>query len=127
MTKLRYKGFHAEPEDLALGECTVRPTAAADGKSYWRLWAYVTREDTGTPQMIGCPINPNGSYIADGPGGKTWGLTRSGAMTWQVAPSINVLTHGEVHPGDHPAPSMWHQTPAIVDVPDGEAWQRGAP
>ena len=76
------------------------------------------------------PINPNGGYVASGPGGKTWGLTRASmAGTWQVSPSINVLAghEAQVHPGPHAAPSLWHQTPSIVEVPDDEAWISGAP
>lgn len=126
MTTLRYRGYHVDPGELAVDECTIRP-AQGDHGMWWHLWARVIREDNGQPTNIGCPLNVNGSYTADGPGGKTWGLTRSGASTWQVSPSINVLAHGEVHPGEHPAPSMWHQTPALVDVPDGEAWQTSPP
>jgi len=134
VTTLRYRGYHVDPGELAVDECTVRQCDGStfrmppgpgrqDGVDYWRLWFRVTNAVDGTPFIASVPINPNGSYAPDGPGGKTWGLTRSGPNMWQVAPSINVLAHGEVHPGEHPSPSMWHQTPTLVDVPDGEAWQ----
>ena len=126
MTTLRYRGYHVDPSELAIGECTIRPAGNEHG-TWWHLWAYVLREDNGQPVIIGCPLHVNGGYSESGPGGKTWGFTRSGPNTWQVAPSINVLVHGEVHPGDHPSPSMWHQTPAIVDVPDVETWQTALP
>jgi hypothetical protein len=108
-----------------MDECTIH-RAADDSKRWWLLWFRVNRETDGTPFDVAVPINPGGNYIADGPGGKTWGLTIALPNTWQVAPSINVLASA-VHPGDHPDPSQWHQTPVIVDVPDGEAWQTGSP
>lgn len=45
---LRYRGFHVAPEDLALGECTIRATKG-DGADYWRLWFYVNRDSDGQP------------------------------------------------------------------------------
>jgi len=112
-------------EALAVGECTVH-RASDDGRRWWLLWLRVNREDTGQPIDVAVPINPGGGYVLDGPGGKTWGLTRVSQGTWQVSPSINVLP-GQVHPGPSAAPSMWHQTPSIVDVDDAEAWISGAP
>ena len=40
---------------------------------------------------------------------------------------VNVLPGGEAHDGVPAGPSLWHQTPAIVDVPLGESWQTGPP
>lgn len=35
---------------------------------------------------------------------------------------------GEPHDGAHPTePSQWHQTPTIINVPDGERWQTERP
>lgn len=129
MTTLRYRGFEVAPEDLAIGECTVRPTRAPNGGAlYWRLWFLAARETDGVPEMFGVPLNPNGAYTENAPGGKTWGLTKTSPGTWQIAPSINVLESRVLHPGEHPTEvSVWHQTPAIVGVPDGEPWQAGPP
>lgn len=126
MSVLRYAGFHVEPEKLALGECTVRGTQG-DGAAYWRLWFYVNRDSDGQPDMFGVPLNPNGGYSESGPGGRTWGLTRAEPGTWQVSPSINVLVHREIHPGEHQDESLWHQTPKIIGVPEGEPWIGGPP
>ena len=103
--------------------CIARQTAIG---RWWLLWLRVRRDDTGDPIDVAVPVNPGGEYIAEGPGGKTWGLQRSDSGTWQVSPSINVLAD-QVHPGPHDAPSMWHQTPRIVDVPDDAPWISGAP
>lgn len=126
MSELRYRGYHVEPELLQVGECTVRATKG-DSADYWRLWFYVNRETDGQPEMMGVPLNVNGGWNESGPGGKTWGFNRAEPGAWQVSPSINVLATRDVHPGEHPAPSLWHQTPTIVGVPDGEPWQAGAP
>ena len=128
MSVLTYRGYHVPVEDLAVGECTVRPTRNSAGASWWALWFCVLRETDGQPDCFEVPINPNGSYSEAGPGGKTWGLTRSTPGAWQVSPSINVLNTRDLHPGAHPsAPSLWHQTPMIVGVPEGEPWIGGAP
>lgn len=118
-TTLHYAGT-VLIDDLTIGECTVHRAANGDGR-WWLLWLRVRRDDTGDPIDVAVPINPGGEYIAEGPGGKTWGLQRSDSGTWQVSPSINVLVD-QVHPGPHDAPSMWHQTPRIVDVPDDAPW-----
>lgn len=120
-------------EDSALGECTIHRAATADGKRWWNLWFYVARETDGVPADFVVPVNPSGPFIM-GPGGRTWGLVQTGPGVWQVSPSINVLGDARAHaafageepaPGD--APSLWHQTPTIVGVPDGEVWMSGAP
>ena len=126
MSDLHYRSF-VYVDDLAVGECTIHRAGNASGASWWLLWFRVNRETDGQPDDFGVPINPNGSFIEAGPGGKTWGLNRAEPGAWQVSPSINVINTGEVHPGEHGAPSLWHQTPKIVGVPDGEAWIAGAP
>ena len=125
MTELRYKGL-VPVEDLAIGECTVHRAGNDSGAKWWLLWFRVDREDGGGPFDVAVAINPSGGYVESGPGGRTWGLQRAGAGTWQVSPSINVLAD-QVHPGPHASPSMWHQTPRVVDVPDGEPWIAGSP
>jgi hypothetical protein len=61
------------------------------------------------------------------PGGRTWGLTKTGNGTWQVSPSINVLNDRDAINGTHNGPSLWHQTPSISGVPDDEVWAMGVP
>lgn len=126
---LQYAGYHIEPEDLKIGECTIRPTRTLDGQAtYYRLWFYVARNTDGAPEMFGVALIVNGSFTESGPGGRSWGFTRAsaGAGAWQISPSINVLgvVSRETHAGEHPSlGSVWHHTPIVVDVPDGEPWQ----
>lgn len=120
MTMLIYK-HHAEIEDLAVGECTMHRASGSAAACWWQLWFRVLRETDGQPQNFCVPMNPGGSYIENGPGGKTWGLTipvgsmypiAPGTKNWRVSPSINVLNTGDAHNGPHPElPSLWHQTP----------------
>jgi hypothetical protein len=124
LLSLKYRGYHVDPDDLQLGECTIRPAAELNGsRAYYRLWFYVNRDSDGQPDMFSVPLNPNGGWIENGPGGKTWGFNRCGAGEWQVSPSINVLTTRDLHPGLHPSvASLWHQTPKVIGAPDGEPW-----
>jgi hypothetical protein len=126
MSTLQYKS-NADIDDLVVGTCTMRRVTTSAGARYWNLWFCVNRETDGQPDIFVVPINPNGSYIENGLGGKTWGLTATEPGTWQVSPSINVLNTREAHPGVHVLPSLWHQTPAVVGVPAGEPWIGGAP
>lgn len=126
MTTLRYRS-NICVSALQVGQCTVHRCGNSAGARWWLLWFRETREDNGQPADFGVPINPGGAVDPNGPGGKTWALSRSGPGAWQVAPSINVLITGEPHPGAHGAPSQWHQTPSVVDVPEGEAWIGGPP
>jgi hypothetical protein len=125
MTELRYRSF-VEAEDLAIGECTVKTCLSDKGVRYWHMWARVLSTNDSSPLVFCVPIMPNVVGPCDGPGGKTWGLCRSGLNRWQITPSINVLESGKTHPGLHPdQKSQWHQTPALVEVPDLERWQLG--
>ena len=125
---LRYRSY-VPVEDLAIGECTVRATGNNAGAAWWQLWFRVLREDNGQPIDVAVPINPNGSFVEAGPGGKTWGITRTDPVstTWIVAPSVNVLHTADLHPGDHPEPSMWHQNVAVDGVSASDLWITGAP
>lgn len=123
--ELKYRG-HVNVEELQPGECTIH--RAKDGpKVWWNLWWYVPRETDGQLEAFVVPVIPGGPYTEAGPGGRSWGLTRSGPGRWQIAPSINVLDDAgarRVVAGFAPTGrSLWHQTPAIVDVPEGESWQ----
>jgi len=112
--------------DLALDECTVRHAHDAEGHAWWQLWTYVRRADTGQPFYVGVPVNPNGPYLKVGPSGRrTWGLLRASASDWQVSPSIDVV--GDLLPDGTRGPSLWHETPKIVRVPDSERWTTEAP
>ncbi len=126
MSELRYRSF-VDVSDLAVGECTIHRAGNSTGARWWNLWLRVNRETDGQPDDFLVPVQPNGSFVEAGPGGKTWGLARAELGAWQVSPSINVLGTRELHPGAHDAPSLWHQTPKIVGVPEGEAWIAGAP
>jgi len=124
MTELRYRSF-VEVDDLVVDECTVKTCLAEDGKRFWHMWARVLRANA-EPLIFCVPVAPNVVGVSEGPGGKTWRLCRSGLNRWQIAPSINVRESERVHPGHHPSErSMWHQTPALVGVPDLERWQLG--
>lgn len=112
--------------DLALDECMVRSACDADGRRWWQLWTFVRRADTGEPFYVGVPVQPNGPYVEVGPSGRrTWGLARASVSDWQVSPSIDVL--GDKRPDGTRGPSLWHETPTIVGVPDGERWITEAP
>lgn len=125
MSTLRYRGYHIDIDELEVGECTIRSTRNEAGASWYTLWFRVLRDSDGQPDTFSVPFNPNGLYLENGPGGKTWGLTMSWPGAWQVAPSINVLNTRDPHPGEHPSPSLWHQTPMIVGVPSGgEPWMK---
>lgn len=122
-------------DDLAVGECTMHRASGAGAARWWLLWFRVLRETDGQPEDFCVPMNPGGSSIENGPGGRTWGLVCpkasaqdvvAGTKNWQVSPSINVLTTGDAVAGPHPSSSLWHQTPEIVGVPDGEPWANGA-
>jgi hypothetical protein len=129
--ELAYRSF-VLVEDLRPGECTIHRASDASGKRWWLLWFHVYREDRAGERIdLAVPVNPNGSYLEQGPGGRTWGLMPAGNGRWQVAPSIDSKDGSTVFsvPGfhDHPARSVWHQTPVLVAVADGEPWQTQSP
>jgi hypothetical protein len=122
----------ARIEDLAPNTCTVHRAGTADGKRWWLLWLYVYRDDRlGELIDLAVPVNPNGTFVENGPGGRTWGLVNIGGGVWQISPSVNVIGQGDariLHPGEHPsAPSIWHQTPTMVGVPGTENWSVQSP
>jgi hypothetical protein len=125
--ELRYRSF-VDVDALEVGECTIH-AVGGPAPSFWHVWFRVNRDSDGQPAVFCVPVAPNGTYSENGPGGKTWGLTRSGVGAWQVAPSINVLatpcskTNAQVVAGAHENDSLWHHTPMLVGVPDGEKWQ----
>lgn len=135
MTLLKYQP-HARIEDLAIGECTLHRASGASGARWWQLWFHVLRDSDGQPAMFCVPVSPRGSFADNGPGGRTWGLTcpqasaeasPPGTHDWVISPSIDVKDNQDAVAGHEadPRPSLWHQTPEIVDVPDSEPWARG--
>ena len=130
---LRYRSF-VDIDALALNECTVH--SANDGtRRWWQLWLRVARDSDGIADTFVVPIAPGSGYAESGPSGrKTWGFFHvegavgSGNLTWAITPSIDVPDTREPHPGPHPTlPSLWHRTPRVVGVPDGERWMAGEP
>lgn len=125
MTTLQYKP-HAQIEDLAIGECTVHRASGSSGARWWLLWFHVLRDSDGQPEVFCVPVAPGGAFTESGAGGRTWGLSALGGGAWQVSPSVNVLDDRDAVTGSHSFPSLWHQTPQIVGVPDSESWATGA-
>jgi hypothetical protein len=126
---LQYK-THAERgsvDDLAPGECCVRAASNAAGAQWWMLWFCFVRTDTGAREVAAVPIAISGARSENGAGGRTWGFNKTAPGTWTVSPSINVLDVPGgvmVHAGEHPTlVSVWHETPDVVYVSDGEPWQ----
>lgn len=133
---------HAQIEDLQENECTLHRAGDSNGNRWWMLWFNVRREDNGQLEDLAVAVAPGGSFTEGGPGGRTWGLTKTSSNTWEVSPSINVVDHktwdrmaGQesiqrvLVNGPVPEPfggsswnSVWHQTPIIFGVPDGEPW-----
>jgi hypothetical protein len=108
---LRYKVGVADPfEDLAVGECTVWALSRENERVGWGLYFLANRSDNGKPEIFRVPIIVGGGFTESGPCGRSWGFTKIAAGTWQVSPSIHF-------------PGVWHETPRIVGVPDGEPWQ----
>lgn len=130
MSILNYKA-HQRIEELSLNECTMHRASGSDAKRWWQLWFNILRDSDGQPEILCVPVNPNGGYTDNGPGGRTWGLMRPaasahqaepGTSNWIVSPSINVLDSRDAVAGTHQFPSLWHQTPEILNVPDSETW-----
>lgn len=111
MPALRFKAGTA-PTDLAIGECTVRTIKDGDHTSPW-LW-FCVRQFDGEKLLSGVPINIGGEAA-----GKAWGFRRTGAGVWQVSPSIAVSR--PEHEG-RPRVELWHETPAVVGVPEPPPW-----
>jgi|GEM_PF-1955320 len=128
-TTLHYRS-HVLIDDLALDECTVHRATDKKGATWWNLWFHVARETDGEPEVFVVPVAPGGKYVENGPGGRTWGFTNMGHGVWEVSPSINVLNDEDARravAGVAPTgASLWHKTPTVVDVPDGEPWADGA-
>jgi hypothetical protein len=117
-----------EIESLKLGECCIRKCADALGNRWWNLWFFVRRDDDPNETIeVAVPINPGFGFPREGPGGKTWGFTKTEDGIWIVSPSIDVVRDVLIrpHPNRHGnLQSLWHHTPSVTGVPDGERWQQ---
>ncbi len=125
---------HGMIEDLAPFECTVHRASGSGPGKWWQLWFNALRDTDGKPELFCVPIQV-GSYVENGPGGRTWGVScpqasaadiSTGTRNWMVSPSINVLNDRDAISGKHAGPSLWHHTPEIVGVPVGESWATGS-
>jgi hypothetical protein len=122
-TTLNYVS-HARIEDLKPGECTIHRAGDGKGNRWWLLRFYDFREDqAGGLEDFAVPVNPNGNY-ANGPGGRTWGLTKVDTRTWAINPSISISTEKvlstEFHSDCSPELTIWHKTPTLLNVPEDE-------
>ena len=127
MCTLRYRS-NVCVSDLRVDECTIHRAGTADNARWYEPFGLIGTAASISSLPPSFSTQNHRSHVEAGPGGKTWGLTKTAAGTWQIAPSINVLGTRAVHPGAHPTEvSLWHETPAIVDVPDGESWQTNPP
>lgn len=122
---LRYRPGAVASDDLAIGECTIRPLLR-DGDTFvgWGLWLRVLRANDGKPEVFRVPVIPRGQYSETGPGGRrSWGLNEKVPGTWQISPSIH-YTEERPAEGEQPARTVdvWHKTPEIVGVPAWEPW-----
>ena len=122
---LKYRPF-VMIDDLSVDECTIHRSRSVEA-TWWNLWLHVLRDTDSQSEIVCVPVIPNGSYTENGPGGKSWGLTRTEDGVWQISPSINVFSdenakriRGGLPRHDQ---SIWHHTPKIVGVPSGESWQ----
>jgi hypothetical protein len=121
VTTLRYRPG-VSVEALQLDECTIRGTSGR-GARWWMLW-FVFRRIDGRIEHAAVPVLPHGAYTENGPGGRTWGFRRAGPGAWQVSPSIDAQEADPHAPPRQPPVmrSVWHQTPLVVGVPEGQPW-----
>lgn len=108
---------------LEENECTIF-RSDGDPRFRWHLRIRHRRKNDGRLTDTAVPVFPNEDAPKNKPG---WGLKRVEAGRWQVSPSILVSTR-EPDPNDpskHRDVELWHETPAIVGVPDGERWTGG--
>ena len=112
-------------EALGENECTIHRAVKNSRERYWLLWFYVKCTD-GFHHDFAVPVIPNGAYNENGPGGRSWGLTKIVDGEWQISPSIHVTVDKEIDARLPGRGSLWHETPRIVNVkPYDEIWMRG--
>ena len=78
MSILNYKA-HQKIEELSLNECTMHRASGSDAKRWWQLSFSILRDSDGQPEILCVPVNPNGGYTDNGPGGQHLGAHASGS------------------------------------------------
>ncbi len=125
MSELRYRSDLGEQQlsQLRENECTIFK------KAQWWILAFCFRRTTdGKTEYRVVPVTPGGDPTPGVPTGGwgTWGLrpVPGAAGRWQITPSLACMVriHDPVDPSKHIDIEVWHQTPAIIEVPDGEPW-----
>jgi len=106
---------------LAENECTIF-RGHGPGEGPWMLRFCFRRVTDGKLESRAIPVYPNADQQSGG-----WGLKRVDGG-WQVAPSIacsNREPDGDFQDdrSKDKVTEVWHQTPLLVEVPDGEPWQ----
>lgn len=126
MSELRYRvglgapNVHPDNFGLEVGECCVFNHAATGKPAIWIMAFRFIRSTDGKPETRHIPAAPGLPYAG---GSAPWGLERAGANRWQISPSIQCWER--VGGRDGKDVELWHETPAIVNVPEGEPWMKG--
>lgn len=118
MSELRYRRG-AKREDLGENECFVKGVGGGLCSLVFRF----RRVTDGKLETRTLPVRPNGQA---GGAEHAWGLNRTNVPgKWQISPSIAAqdIVPDPDAPNGQRTIEVWHQTPAIVDVPEGEPWQ----
>jgi hypothetical protein len=119
VSELRYRQ-NTERDDLQENECTIAPVGGG-----LAMMVYCFRRKDGKLERRTLPVRPNGDA---GDAEHSWGLRRSVPAApgrWQIAPSIKCMERVRdlTDPKKDIDVEVWHETPAIIDVPEGEPWQ----
>jgi predicted O-methyltransferase YrrM len=123
--ELRYR---PSSEPLQVGECSIYDNPYKPG--HWLMSFRYIRITDGKPETRAIPVNPNaGPTDRDASIGLTWGLQRVGPGKWQISPSIKCLDTipDPANPDKNVEVEVWHQVPAVLDVPDSEPWTKVHP
>jgi len=116
VSELRYRKdvYPTGPNPVlpAPGECGIF-RYQDEPNAVWYLCFGFIRTTDGQAEFRSIPVSPGSGPQDDI---HSWGLNRVGPGRWQVSPSILCRD------GGRDSPEVWHETPAIVDVPEGEPW-----
>jgi len=115
MSELQYRAG-VNRNELKAGECVI--FRSGDDGPWLFAFSFVRLTD-GKPEIRIIPVTPNGE--AQPLPHHTWGLQRAGSSRWQITPSIKCLDRVP-NPQKDMEVEVWHETPAIVGVPDTEPW-----
>ena len=119
MSELRYRKDVARG-DLQENECTIAPV----GNGLAMMTYCFRRVTDGKLERRTLPVHPNGDA---GDTEHSWGLRPvdpKGSGRWQIAPSIRCMERirDSADPKKDIDVEVWHETPTIINVPDGEPW-----